>query len=60
MSKKSQINEYSDLGLVLNLVDSLGKEITGSYNCPLGATEVVLTKVVDGNSNDGGRAHHGR
>jgi hypothetical protein len=39
------------LGLVLDLLDIVGKEITCSYNCPLGATEVVLTKVVDGNSN---------
>ena len=36
------------LGLVVNLVDSLGKEITASYNCPLGVTEVVLTKAVNG------------
>ena len=36
------------LGLVLNLVDNLGKEITASYNCPLGVTEVVLHKAVNG------------
>lgn len=36
------------LGLVLSLVDSLGKEITASYTCPLGVTEVVLTKAVNG------------
>ena len=36
------------MGLSVSLVDSLGKEITTSYNCPLGVTEVVLTKVVNG------------
>ena len=36
------------MGLSVSLVDSLGKEITASYNCPLGVTEVVLTKVVNG------------
>jgi hypothetical protein len=36
------------LGLVLNLVNSLGKEITSTVNLPLGVTEVVLTQVLGG------------
>jgi hypothetical protein len=39
----------------LNLVDIVGKEITCSYNCPLAATDVVFTKVVDGHLDDGTR-----
>jgi len=35
-------------GLVLSLVNSLGKEITSSIDLPLGVTEVVLTQVVGG------------
>ena len=34
------------LGLALNLVNSVGKEITSTVNLPLGVTEVVLTQVV--------------
>jgi hypothetical protein len=34
------------LGLVLTLVNSLGKEITSSIDLPLGVTGVVLTEVV--------------
>jgi hypothetical protein len=33
-------------GLVLSLVNSLGKEITSSIDLPLGVTGVVLTEVV--------------
>ena len=34
------------LGLVLNLVNSVGNKITSTVDLPLGVTEVVLTQVV--------------